>query len=67
MGEFKKVLSEIEASRFLGVSRSFLAQARMNGQLKNRTPAPPFVRLGRKVIYLVEDLDNFLKDRRVKS
>lgn len=54
------VLKEMEAARYIGMSRSFLAQARMDGQRTNRTPAPPFIKIGRSVRYLRQDLDNWL-------
>jgi predicted DNA-binding transcriptional regulator AlpA len=56
----KRVLSEIETSQYIGMSRSFLRQARMEGHRDSRTPAPPFIKIGRSVRYLKEDLDNWL-------
>lgn len=56
----KRVLSEIETSAYIGMSRSYLRQARMDGNRENRTPAPPFIKIGRSVRYLREDLDNWL-------
>ncbi|MFT6909727.1 MAG: putative DNA-binding transcriptional regulator AlpA [Oleiphilaceae bacterium] len=56
----KRVLTEIETSQYIGMSRSFLRQARMEGNRDSRTPAPPFIKIGRSVRYLKEDLDNWL-------
>jgi len=56
-----KALTEIEAAKYIGMSRSFLAQARMEGKRDNRTPAPPFIKIGRSVRYLREDLDKWLE------
>jgi predicted DNA-binding transcriptional regulator AlpA len=42
------------------MSRSFLRQARMEGNRDNRTSAPPFIKIGRSVRYLREDLDQWL-------
>jgi predicted DNA-binding transcriptional regulator AlpA len=56
----KRAFSEIEASKYISMSRSFLRQARMEGNRENRTPAPPFIKIGRSVRYLREDLDNWL-------
>lgn len=60
-----KALTEIEAAKYIGMSRSYLAQARMEGHRANRTPAPPFIKIGRSVRYLRADLDawldNFMK------
>jgi len=55
-----RALSEKEAATYIGMSRSFLAQSRMDGQRENRTPAPPFIKIGRAVRYLREDLDTWL-------
>lgn len=57
-----RALSEKETAKYIGMSRSFLAQARMDGKLKNRTPAPPFIKIGRTVRYLKEDLDQWLTE-----
>ncbi len=56
----KQALTEVEAANYIGMSRSFLAQARMEGQRDNRTPAPPFIKIGRAVRYLRHDLDQWL-------
>ena len=42
------------------MSPSFLRQARMDGHRDRRTPAPPFIKIGRSVRYLQEDLDAWL-------
>ena len=41
-----RALSEREAARYIGMSRSFLAQSRMDGHRVARTPAPPFIKIG---------------------
>ncbi|WP_079877914.1 DNA-binding protein, partial [Vibrio parahaemolyticus] len=48
----KRVYTEQETALYIGMSRSFLRQARMEGQRKNRTAAPPFIKIGRAVRYL---------------
>ncbi len=58
--ENKRAFSEIETAEYIGMSRSFLRQSRMEGNRTNRTPAPPFIKIGRAVRYLKEDLDNWL-------
>ena len=55
-----RAMSEKEAANYIGMSRSFLAQSRMDGRRDNRTPAPPFLKIGRSVRYLREDLDAWL-------
>ena len=58
----KRAFTEPEASRYVGMSRSFLRQARMNGDLSGRTPGPPWIRIGSRAIrYLKEDLDAWLE------
>lgn len=58
--ENKRALSEIETAEYIGMSRSFLRQSRMEGNRENRTLAPPFIKIGRAVRYLKDDLDNWL-------
>ena len=55
-----RALSEIEAANYISMSRSFLAQSRMDGHRNGRTQAPPFIKIGRSVRYLREDLDSWL-------
>jgi len=56
----KRALTEQETSEYICMSRSFLRQSRMEGNRDNRTPAPPFIKIGRAVRYLKDDLDNWL-------
>ena len=56
----KRALTEQETAEYIGMSRSFLRQSRMEGNRDNRTPAPKFIKIGRAVRYLREDLDNWL-------
>ncbi len=55
-----RALNEIEAAHYICMSRSYLAQSRMDGQRANRTPAPPFIKIGKSVRYLKDDLDRWL-------
>lgn len=62
----KEFFSEKEAAVYIGMSRSFLSQDRMNGYRKGRTPGPAFVKIGSRVIrYLKPDLDKGLSKHRV--
>ena len=36
----------------------------MHGRRDGHVPPPPFVKVGRKVIYLRDDLDNYLESNR---
>jgi len=60
MDVVKRAFTEIETAEYIGMSRSYLRQARMEGNRNNRTPAPKFIKVGRAVRYLKEDLDNWL-------
>lgn len=61
----KNILTSKEAAVYIGMSHSFLRQDRMNGYRENRTPGPVFVKLGKSVRYLKEDLDAWLNTHRV--
>lgn len=64
----KDILTEKEAAIYIGMSRSFLNQDRMNGYRANRTPGPPFLKFTRAVRYRRQDLDEWLeKHRKVHS
>ena len=56
----QRALTELEAAQYISMSRSFLAQSRLEGNRYNRTNAPPFIKIGRSVRYLREDLDTWL-------
>ena len=49
-----------EAARYLGVSKSFLDHARVNGSMEDGVEPPPFIKVGRTIRYLKEDLDHWL-------
>ena len=57
-------LTEQQAAQYLSMSRSFLRQGRMNGDRENRTPTPPYYKIGRSVRYLKADLDTWLEQFR---
>jgi hypothetical protein len=60
----KKAFKESEAANYICMSCSFLSQDRMNGALKNRTPEPGYIKIGRSVRYLKDDLDLWLEQHR---
>lgn len=62
-----RAFTEKEAAKYIGMSRSFLAQARMTGARRNRTCAPPFIQIGRSIRYLRDDLDTWLTSIRKMS
>lgn len=51
------LLNEIEAARFLKLSRSFLRQSRVRGD------GPAFIKAGRAVRYRVSDLEAWITRR----
>jgi hypothetical protein len=56
-------LNEKKAAQYIGLSSQYLRASR----LKNRsTPAdaPPFLKIGTRVVYLVDDLDRWLESHR---
>jgi len=60
-----RALTERDAADYIGMSRSFLRQGRMNGDREGRTPTPPYLKIGsRSVRYLKEDLDTWLEQFR---
>ena len=53
-------LNEQAAAYYLGLSVSSLRKSRMNGKRDNHLPPPPFHKLGRRVIYIKEELQAYL-------
>jgi predicted DNA-binding transcriptional regulator AlpA len=62
----KLIFTEKETAEYIGMSRSFLRQDRMNGARENRTPGPKFLKIGRSVRYMKEDLDVWLLQHRIE-
>lgn len=56
---------EKQAAEYIGMSVAFLRRGRMQGNVGNRTPSPPFYRKGTRVQYSRADLDTWLAARRV--
>jgi len=54
-------MNEADAAFYLGLSVSSLRKSRMNGPRANHLPPPPYVKLGRRVIYRAADLAKFLE------
>ncbi len=66
-GNSNRALDEVAAGIYANVSVSSLRKSRMDGKRKNRMPPPTYVRLGRKIVYLVDDLDLWLENNRVNA
>lgn len=55
------VLNDTAASAYIGVSRTWLRNNRRSPQ------APPFLKIGGRVLYRREDLDGFIAQRVVRN
>ena len=53
-------LNEAEAADFLGISTSSLRKSRSRQTTAKRIEPPPYVKLGRRIVYLVPDLEQYL-------
>lgn len=60
----RRLLTDPEAATYLSVSISFLRQGRMEGRRANRSPGPPFIKLGKAIRYDLQDLDAWLAANR---
>ncbi len=60
----RRLLTDPEAAAYTGMSISFLRQGRMEGCRTNRTPGPPYIKLGRSIRYDIQDLDAWLAANR---
>lgn len=60
-----EVLTEKEAAKYIGMSRSFLCMDRINGYREGRTTGPVFMKLGRSIRYHKNDLDEWLNKNRL--
>jgi len=56
----RRMLTEREAVRYIGMSRSYLAKARCEGNLPGRTPGPKYCKIGRAIRYDIHDLDAWI-------
>ena len=57
----QRVISTIEAARIVGLSESTLAKLRLNGN------GPVYCKLGRRVVYRLADLDQWLQSRTTRD
>lgn len=55
-----RTLTTAAAAAYLGVSEPYLKQARIYGDREGRTAGPPWLKIGRTVRYLIDDLDSWL-------
>ncbi len=59
-------ITEKEAAHYIGMSVPYLRASRCNGNREEHTPAPPYIKVGRSVRYLIADLDRWLQQNRVE-
>ena len=59
---FSPNMNEADAAFYLGISVSALRKSRMNGPRSNHLPPPPYIKLGRRVLYRAADLEKFLEE-----
>lgn len=60
-----EILTEDEAAKYIGMSRSFLNADRCNGPRRKRTKGPAFLKIGKAVRYRKDDLDAWLQQNRI--
>lgn len=56
----KRGFKDYEAATYLGISVSLLRKARCDGRLIGQVPLPAYIKVGKSVLYLREDLDTWL-------
>lgn len=56
-----KYLSVQDTAEYMQISKSWLAKSRLNGD------GPPFIKVGRLVLYDLNDVDTWLSDRKRRS
>ncbi len=57
----KRAFTDQEASLYIGMSQSWLRHIRIKGSSLNSLAGPRFIKVGRSVRYLREDLDVWLE------
>ena len=65
MANRPELIDEGPAADYIDMSMSFLRAGRLHGITGNRTPSPPFLKLGRCIKYDTRDLDQWLAARRI--
>jgi len=60
-----QVYNEKQAAQYIGMSVSYLRHDRCYGAIGGHTPGPSYLKLGRSVRYLKDDLDHWLTGNRI--
>lgn len=66
MLQARAVFDEPETALYTGISVSSLRKGRMNGRRDKYIEPPPYLKLGRRIVYLKTDLDAWLMSHRVE-
>ena len=61
----RRGLAPKQAAVYLGVSEQTLRKQRSTGPRPRGMPVVPFVRVGRRILYIIEDLDRWLESHRL--
>ena len=61
LGHAKRAFTDKEAGLYIGMSRSWLRHIRLEGARLDHLEGPRFIKMGRSVRYLREDLDFWLE------
>jgi predicted DNA-binding transcriptional regulator AlpA len=56
----KRAFSTKEAAIYICMSASWLQHGQVEGNREGRISHPPFIKIGRSIRYLIEDLDEWL-------
>lgn len=59
-----RLMDEMEAARYIGMSAPYLRKARCEGNIGNRTPAPVHLKIGNAVRYDKTDLDRWIDEQK---
>jgi predicted DNA-binding transcriptional regulator AlpA len=57
----RRCLTEKEAANYIGMSIAFLRKDRSEGKIGNRTPGPKYLKIGKSIRYLKDELDRWLE------
>lgn len=58
-------LNEKQAAQYIGFSSQYLRASRLKNR-KTATDAPPFIKIGGRIVYLRDDLDKWLESHRTE-
>ena len=62
----KRAFNENQAADYIGMPVSYLQRGRIKHGNQTRIPAPQHVYIGHNVRYLLEDLDRWLDEQKMK-